>query len=110
MEIKDLIKEIKNTRTEIKNNIISMMRKYNVEEIECTESDDCPIVFSGMGDECMTLDRVELTNNDNVILWCSGSWNDDYFSTEEVDIENLIVIYMWLVDNEEFLLSTDDEE
>ena len=107
---KDLIREINDTRTEIKNNIISMMRKYNVEEIECTECDDCPIVFSGIGDECMTLDRITLYPNENLIFECSGSWNNGNVTVKEIDIEILIEVYTWLIANEEFLLSTDVEE
>ena len=110
MEIKDLIKEIENTRNEINNNIISMLNKHNTTEIECYESDDCPIVISGTEDNCMTLDRVELSKNNTIILWCSGSWNNDYVSIQELDVEVLIEIYEWLIANEEFLFSTDDEE
>ena len=110
MEFTTLIREINNTRTEIKNNIISMMRKYNVEEIECTECDDCPIVFSGTGDECMTLDRITLHPNENLIFECSGSWDNSNVTIREIDIEILIENYMWLVENEEFLFANDNEE
>lgn len=109
MEIKDLFTEIKNTRNEINNNIISMLNKHNTTEIECYECDDCPIVISGTGDDCMTLDRVELSNDNTIILWCSGLWDDDYISIRELDIELLIEIYEWLIANEEILFCDDEE-
>lgn len=103
MEIKDLIKEIKNTRNEINDKIISMLDKHNTTEIECYECDDCPIVVSGTDDNCMTLDRVELSNDNTIIFGCSGSWDNDYFSVQELDIELLIEIYEWLIENEDIL-------
>lgn len=110
MEIKDLIKEIKNARNEINDNIISMLNRHNTTEIYCYEYDDCPIVISGTNDDCMTLDSVELSNNNTIILGCSGSWNNDYISIRELDIELLIEVYEWLIANEDILFCDDEEE
>jgi hypothetical protein len=109
MEIKDLIKEIKNARNEINDNIISMLNRHNTTEIDCYEYDDCPIVISGTNDDCMTLDRVELSNNNTIILGCSGSWNNDYISIRELDIELLIEVYEWLIANEDILFYEEEE-
>ena len=110
MEIKDLIKEIENTRNEINDNIISMLNKHNTNEIICYECDDCPIVISGAEDDCMTLDKVELSKYNTIILGCSGSWNNDYISIKELNIELLIEIYEWLIANEEILFYDEEEE
>lgn len=110
MEIKDLIKEINNTRNEINNNIISMLNKHNTTEIECYECDDCPIVISGTEDDCMTLDCVVLSKNNTIILGCSGSWNNQHISILELDIEVLIEVYEWLIANEDILFYDEEEE
>ncbi len=110
MEIKNLIKEIENTRNEINDNIISLLNKHNTTEIDCCECDDCPIVISGTGDDCMTLDRVELSNDNTITLCCSGSWNNDFISIKELDIELAIEIYEWLIANEDILFYDEEDE
>jgi hypothetical protein len=57
----------------------------------------------------MTLDRVELSNNNTIILGCSGSWNNDYISIRELDIELLIEVYEWLIANEDILFYEEEE-
>ena len=54
-------------------------------------------------DDCMTLDRVVLSNDNTITLCCSGSWNNDFISIKELDIEVLIEIYEWLIANEDIL-------
>lgn len=104
-----VISEIKNARNDIKADIIELLNKHNTTEIDCTEQDDCPIVFSGMGDDCMTLDKVVYYPQLNrVVFEGSGSCDNDYFELSNLDFEILIEIYDWLIFNEEFLF--DDEE
>ena len=44
-----------------------------------------------------------ITNNNTIILSCSGSWNNHHISIQELDIELTIEIYEWLIANEDIL-------
>lgn len=104
-----IICDIKNARNDIKADIIKLFEKYNTTEIDCTEHNDCPIVFSGMGDDCMILDRVVYYPQLNrVVFEGSGSYSNEYFELNNIDFEILVEIYDWLIYNEQFLFENEE--
>ena len=110
-----LLEQINQMRSAIHENLIALMEKHNAREVDCYEHDDCPIVYSGYGDECMTLDSIEVITTPSVKCIqfnCSGSYSNDYTTPNSMDIELLINTYEWIVANEEILFNQneDDEE
>ena len=96
-------KEIDTMRNAIHENLIQLMENYNKDIVNCYESDDCPIVISGVEDDCMTLDSINLHNvNDKkfIVFDCSGSWNNTSVCISQIDIEILIDIHDWVFENE----------
>ena len=107
----DVIASIKNAKKDIKNDLINMFKKYNITEIDCTEQDDCPIVFNGMGDDCMTLDRVVYYPQYNrVVFEGSGSYTNEYFELNNLDFEILLDVFSWICSYEKELFAGEDEE
>lgn len=107
------LNEINQMRKAIHENLIALMEKHNAREVDCYEHDDCPIIFNGMDDDCMTLDSIEVITTSNVKCIhfnCSDSYNDDYTTPNSMDIELLINTYEWIMANEEFLFNQDNEE
>lgn len=110
---KYFLSEIAKMRDAIHDNLIQLMEKYNATEVECYECDDCPIVFSGMDDDCMTLDRIiyhNINGNKVVTFDCSGSWNNTSVCVSQMDIEMLIATHDWIFANEEYLFNQDNDE
>lgn len=110
---KYFLSEIAKMRDAIHDNLVQLMEKYNAIEVDCYEHDDCPIIFSGMDDECMTLDRINYNNiNGNKVITfdCSSSWNNNEINVDQMDIEWLIATHDWIFANEEFLFNQDNEE
>ena len=96
-------KEIDTMRNAIHENLILLMEKYNKDVVDCYESGDCPIVISGVEDDCMTLDSINLHNVNGekfIVFDCSGSWNNTSVCISQIDIEILIDIHDWVFDNE----------
>lgn len=99
-------KEIDTMRNAIHENLIQLMESYNKDVVDCYESDDCPIVISGVEDDCMTLDSINLHNVNGkkfIVFDCSGSWNNTSVCISQIDIEILIDIHDWVFDNEVLL-------
>lgn len=112
VNIGNCISKIKEMRNAMHTNLVALMMNYGVDEVDCTEFDDCPIVFSAFGDECMTLDRItlyEIEGTKYAQLDCSGSYENDTIDVNTLDIDILINVYEWVLDNEEELFSTDEE-
>lgn len=104
--------ELKKMRSAINDNLIALMEHYKQREVDCTMFDDCPIVFNGCGDECMTLDSIEIATTPSVKCIrfnCSGSYNNDYTTPHAMDIELLIEVYEWIIANEEELFNNNED-
>lgn len=113
INITDFVKNIHEMRKALHENLIVLMEKHNLTEVDCYEHNDCPIVISGADDDCMTLDRINYHNingNKVITFGCSGSWNNDEVNVAQMDIELLIEVYEWIMANEEELFNQDNEE
>lgn len=107
----DVITSIKNAKKDIKNDLISMFKEYNKTEIECVEFDSSPIIFSGMEDECMTLDSVVYNEKQNEIWFeGSGSYNYGTFAADSLDFELLFEVFSWICAYKDELFAEEDEE
>lgn len=110
VNVTNLMNEIRNVRNAINDNLIALMEHYKQREVDCTMFDDCPILFSGYGDECMTLDSIEVVTTPSVKYIhfnCSGSFSNDYTTPHTMDIELLIEVYEWIMGYEDELFSND---
>jgi hypothetical protein len=105
--------KVKAMRNAMHDNLVTLMMNYGVDEVDCVELGDCPIVISGNGDDCMTLDRMVLYNiNDTkyIRFECSSSYTNDFITPNAMDIELLIGVYQWVLANEEELFNQEEEE
>jgi hypothetical protein len=95
--------EIDIMRNAIHENLIQLMENYNKDVVDCYECEGCPIVISGVEDDCMTLDSINLHNVNGkkfIVFDCSGSWNNSSVCISQIDIEILIDIHEWVFNNE----------
>ena len=114
INVTDFVKNIHEMRKAIRKNLISLMEHYGVEEVDCYEFDDYPIVINGTNDDgTFTLDRItlpEINGTKYIRFECSSSCANDYVTPNSMDIELLIEVYQWVLANEEDLFNQDYEE
>lgn len=114
VNVPKIINDIHKMRKAIRKNLISLMEHYRVEEVDCYEFDDCPIVINGTNDDgTFTLDRItlpEINGTKYIRFECSSSCANDYVTPNSMDIESLIDVYVWIMANEEELFNQDYEE
>ena len=93
--------ECKKMRKDINNSIISLFEKHNKTKVYCGELCDCPTIFEGItDDDTITLDAIENTKY-GIIFEGSGCYQNGDKHIDGIDIELLVWIYDWLLDNEE---------
>ena len=113
INITEFVKNIHEMRKALHENLIVLMDNHKAREIDCFDFDDTPIIFNGLGDDCMTLDRINYHNingNKVITFGCSGSWNNDEINVAQMDIELLIEVYEWIMANEDILFNQYNEE
>lgn len=93
--------KIKETRQSIIDNVIGILKKHKVKEIDCYLT-NTPSVNTDM-----TLDGISLTDDNELKLWCGNEDEIDYVFADELDIELLIDFYQWLLDYEDELFEQD---
>lgn len=103
INITDFVKNIHEMRKAIHENLIALMDNHKAREIDCFDFDDTPIIFNGLGDDCMTLDSIEVVTTPSlkcIHFNCSGSYSNDFVTPNSMDIELLIEVYEWIMANE----------
>lgn len=111
----DTLKEhIANVRDNIESTLIKMMKDRNMEYIGCAGYSCTPVISNNV--DTFTLNEIQLCrtiNGDEYIL-CEGSGDYDniYITAKSMDIEYLIGMYEWVLENEEDLFKEveDDED
>ena len=87
---------------EINDAIVSLMKKHNTENAYCVELDSTPIIIhdSYCDDNIHTLDEIILCDNGAIKFGCSSCFSNTYVYLIHMDIELLINVYEWIVENE----------
>ena len=100
--------EVKATFYKIKNACVSAIVNFfenrNISELHFGEwgFSDTPIIINGLEDyDTYTLDKIALTDNGKVWLYCSSSDDNSYITADNLPIELLTDLVEWLQDNEE---------
>ena len=100
--------EVKATFYKIKNACVSAIVNFfenrNISELHFGEwgFSDTPIIINGLEDyDTYTLDKIALTDNGKVWLYCSSSDDNSYITADKLPIELLTDLVEWLQDNEE---------
>jgi hypothetical protein len=107
IETKPFIDEARKLREAIIEYIISVMKERNVEEVYCTECFDCPAIHFGIcEDDVTTLDTIELVSRadyDYLLFNGSSEYSNGIVNVSEMDIELLVTVYDWFIDNQDEL-------
>jgi len=111
----DTLKEhIANVRENIESTLIKMMKDRNMEYIDCVGYSNTPVISNNV--DTFTLNEIQLcrTKNGDEYILCEGSGDYDniYITAKSMDIEYLIGVYEWVLENEEDLFKEveDDED
>ena len=109
----DALKEhIANVRENIESTLIKMMKDRNVEDIDCGGYSSTPVISNDV--DTFTLNEIQLcrTMNGDEYILCEGSGDYDniYITAKSMDIEYLIGVYEWVMENQEELLEVEEDE
>lgn len=109
----DALKEhIANVRENIESTLIKMMKDRNVEYIDCGGYSSTPVISNNV--DTFTLNEIQLcrTNGGDEYILCEGSGDYDniYITAKYMDIEYLIAVYEWVLENQEELFEVEDDE
>ena len=109
--INTLKKQIETVRENIESTLLAMMRYHDVEDINCGGYCCTPVISNDV--DTFTLDEIQLcrtANGDEYIL-CegSGAYDNIYITAKSMDIEYLIAVYEWVMENQEELLGKVEE-
>jgi hypothetical protein len=102
------IKEVRQMRQAMVENIIDLMKRHGVNEVYCSAVNACPpVIHNGIyEDEVYTLDTIRLLSgrdNDSILLvGVSESCDGEVYATL-VDIELLVEVHNWIMDYEDDL-------
>ena len=110
--INTLKEQIANVRENIESTLLAMMRHHNVEDIDCGGYSSTPVISNDV--DTFTLNEIQLcrtANGDEYIL-CEGSGDYDniYITAKSMDIEYLIAVYEWVMENQDELFEVEDDE
>ena len=108
----DALKEhIANVRDNIESTLIKMMKDRNVENIDCGGYSSTPVISNDV--DTYTLNEIQLcyTKSGDEYILCEGSseYYSIYIAAKSMDIEYLIGIYEWVLENQEELFDEYDE-
>lgn len=110
--INTLKEQIANVRENIESTLIKMMKDRNMEYIDCEGYSSTPVISNNV--DTFTLNEIQLcrTNGGDEYILCEGSGDYDniYITAKYMDIEYLIGVYEWVMENQEELLEVEDEE
>ena len=98
-------KELQKTRKAIHDNIIDLLKEHNVKDVICCHLCDCPVILNGIcDDDIMTLDTIVLHDKGDceyIIFEGSGEYNNGNVTAFGIDLELLISVYEWILENKE---------
>ena len=108
----DALKEdIANIREHIESTLLAVMRHHDVETIQCDGFSSTPVISNDV--DTFTLNEIQLCrtiNGDEYILFeGSGDYDNIYITAKSMDIEYLIAVYEWVLENQEELFNEYDE-
>lgn len=107
-KIEEFRKHCADIHLDIFNAIVSLMNKHNTNNVCCDLSDTPIIIFdSNCSDNIHTLDEIILCDNDNIKFGCSSCYSNSYVYINDLDIELLIEVYEWIVENENEIFNED---
>ena len=111
--INTLKEQIANVRENIESTLIKMMKDHNVEDIDCTGYSNTPVISNDV--DTFTLSEIQLcrTMNGDEYIICEGSgeYANIYITAKSMDIEYLIGVYEWVLENQEELFDeVEDDE
>jgi hypothetical protein len=105
--ITPFIKEVRQMRKAMVENIIDLMKKHNVNEVYCSYFTDCPVIHNGIcSDDVTTLDTIELVSGDNyeyILFNGNSDFSNGVVNASDMDIELLVEVYNWIMDYEDEL-------
>jgi hypothetical protein len=112
--MKDTINTLKglitNFRDNIENTLINILKQHNITEIDCCGFSDRPIIVNDI--DTFALDGIELCNvkgNEYILFNGCGLYETYYIPLKSMDIEYLIAVYEWVLENQEELFDECDE-
>ena len=103
---------LEDIRVETVKELVSIMKKYDREEVDTYEFDDTPIVIdSAAMDDTYTLDGIRVINGTEpyLIFRCSSSYDSEDVTSDNISIDNIVEILDWVISNEEWLFESEDE-
>lgn len=113
------IKEVKDMRKAMVDNLIDLMKRHGVNEVYCSAVNACPpVIHNGIyEDETYTLDTIRLLSrgdNYSILLEGVSGCGDGNVYASLMDIELLVEVHNWIMDYEDELFEaivekSDDE-
>lgn len=111
-KINTLKEQIANIRENIESTLLAVMRHHDVETIQCDGFSNTPVISNDV--DTFTLNEIQLcrtVNGDEYILFeGSSDYDNIYITAKSMDIEYLIGVYEWAMENQEELLEVEDNE
>jgi hypothetical protein len=103
--INALKEDIANIREHIESTLLAVMRHHDVETIQCDGFSSTPVISNDV--DTFTLNEIQLCltmNGDEYILFeGSGDYDNIYITAKSMDIEYLIAVYEWVMENQKEL-------
>lgn len=110
--INTLKEEIANIREHIESTLLAVMRHHDVETIQCNGFSNTPVISNDV--DTFTLNEIQLcrtVNGDEYIIFEGSSDHDNiYITAKSMDIEYLIGVYEWAMENQEELFEVEEDE
>ena len=105
------IKEVKQMRQAMIDNIIDLMKRHGVNEAYCSAVNACPpVIHNGLyEDDLVMLDTIKLISygdNDSILLEGIGECQNGDVWTSQMDIELLVEVHDWVKDYENELFKS----
>ena len=105
--ITEIRQTLNNIRVETVKELVSIMKKHDCKEVDTYEFDDTPIVIDSddMVDYTYTLDNIRVVDGTEpyLVFSCSSSYDNEYVTSNDIFIDNLVDILEWVLSNEEWL-------
>lgn len=110
--INTLKEEIANIREHIESTLLAVMRHHDVETIQCNGFSNTPVISNDV--DTFTLNEIQLcrtVNGDEYIIFeGSSDYDNIYITAKSMDIEYLIGVYEWAMENQEELFEVEEDE
>lgn len=99
------IKEVKQMRQAMVDNLIDLMKRHGVSKVCCSAVNACPpVIHNGIyEDETYTLDTIRLLSrdgNDSILLEGESECDYGHVYASLMDIELLVEVHDWVKDYE----------